>query len=451
MASRRHNNWLAEQSAAWVADGLVSIEQAEQIRARYPVSTSMSWGLLLLTAIGAIIFGLGVILFFAYNWDELHKYAKLALIFSALLIAHFLGLYFSSKQDSVNRNKSLIEGFHVLGTMMFGAGIWLIAQIYHIDEHYPTAFAIWGLGALALAWALPSVIQGLIATALLLSWGLAETLDFNSFHYLSLIVMTFGVLSLAWVLKSRALLFCALSATLVLCFLNVLQQLDESILFYLLFAVATLHICIARFARYSAFPASAEVLRTIGIAVYGFLLFITTFEDLTEELIQNQPEQSAFVFSLIMLGLALLGWIVLTIHMYKVGIARTKFAEIILVLIAIVLMILLLVGVFRENIALCVLLLNSILAAHCVLLIIIGTDELNWRHVAVGCCALGLLVFLRFNDLFQSLLMRSLVFLVVGAMLFFIGHIYAKQSAQKSALKSESSTVNNATQGQTDA
>jgi uncharacterized membrane protein len=51
----------------------------------------------------------------------------------------------------------LIGGLHLLGTMMFGAGIWLIAQIYHIDEHYPNALLIWSLGALGLAWALPSL------------------------------------------------------------------------------------------------------------------------------------------------------------------------------------------------------------------------------------------------------------------------------------------------------
>jgi len=59
------------------------------------------------------------------------------------------------------------------------------------------------------------------------------------------------------------------------------------------------------------------------------------------------------------------------------------------------------------------------------------TEELNWRHVAVGCCTLLTLIVWRFNDLFQSLLMRSLVFLIVGAMLFFIGHIYARRSNEK--------------------
>lgn len=428
MPSNRHNKWLAAESSSWVHEGLISAEQAKLLRDRYAANAGMSWGLFLLSAIGAIIFGLGIILFFAYNWADLPKFAKLALIFTALVVAHVAGLFVSSKHRN---NQNLREGFHVLGTLMFGAGIWLIAQVYHIDEHYPNAFAFWGLGALALAWAMPSVIQGLIATVLIATWGFAENAGFNKAHYLSVAIMVIGVLPLAWHLKSRVLLFFSLVATLGLSFTNVLLKFDEEIIFYLLFAMATLLICFARLARYSSFPASGDVLRTIGIAGYGLLLFIASFEDATRALIQQRPEDSAYLFSGGILGLALVSWIVLAIHMRKLGASLTKFAEIILVLITIMLTGLLLIGAFNEHHWLGVLLINGVLACHCILLIIIGTDEVNWRHVAVGCLTLALLVFMRFNDLFESLLMRSMVFLVVGAILFFIGHIYAKQNAQK--------------------
>jgi hypothetical protein len=44
---------------------------------------------------------------------------------------------------------------------------------------------------------------------------------------------------------------------------------------------------------------------------------------------------------------------------------------------------------------------------------------------------LAALVVARFLDLFDSLLMRSLVFLVLGAGLFYIGHLYAKQKQEQ--------------------
>ncbi len=73
---------------------------------------------------------------------------------------------------------------------------------------------------------------------------------------------------------------------------------------------------------------------------------------------------------------------------------------------------------------------NILLAAHCVLLIIRGTDNLRWQQVTIDCVVLAILVYVRFNDLFHSLLMRSLVFVLLGAALFFIGHLYAQQKSR---------------------
>ena len=55
--------------------------------------------------------------------------------------------------------------------MFYGAGIWLVAQVYHIDEHYPNGFLFWALGALVLAWALESIPQALLATVLFTIWA----------------------------------------------------------------------------------------------------------------------------------------------------------------------------------------------------------------------------------------------------------------------------------------
>ena len=63
--------------------------------------------------------------------------------------------------------------------MLFGAGIWLVAQIYHIDEHYPNGILIWSLGALALAWSLPSLAQGFLAVLLVSLWAGVEIFDFR--------------------------------------------------------------------------------------------------------------------------------------------------------------------------------------------------------------------------------------------------------------------------------
>ena len=91
------------------------------------------------------------------------KALKLMVVFAALFVSDGGALWVGRRSPE---RTGLIEGLRLLGTMMFGAGIWSIAQIYHIEEHYPNAPLIWSLGALGalgFAWALPSLSQGFIA------------------------------------------------------------------------------------------------------------------------------------------------------------------------------------------------------------------------------------------------------------------------------------------------
>ena len=117
-----------------------------------------SWGILVFAGFGALALGLGVILLFAYNWEKMHKFAKLGVIFGGLALAHGAGLWLRRENRPL-----LAETAHLVGTMLFGAGIFLVAQIYHVSAHYPDAFLIWALGALLLTWVLPSVQQGWLA------------------------------------------------------------------------------------------------------------------------------------------------------------------------------------------------------------------------------------------------------------------------------------------------
>lgn len=131
----KHIQWLVGQLEMWVQQGLVSREQAAAIRRLYPAQkASLPWGMLIFTGIGAVIVGLGVILLFAYNWQAMPKAAKLAVVFLSLAGAHGSGIALSRCTDW---RRQLGDTLCLLGTMLFGAGIWLVAQIYHIDEHYP--------------------------------------------------------------------------------------------------------------------------------------------------------------------------------------------------------------------------------------------------------------------------------------------------------------------------
>jgi uncharacterized membrane protein len=200
---KKNIKWLLAEIDRWVDQGVIEPAQAAALKSRYPAPVeAVAWSRIIFFCLGAALFGLGVVLLFAYNWQELHKFAKLGIIFAALIGAHGAGGWLGR---SAGRYRTAGEGFHLLGTMLFGAGIWLVAQIYHIEEHYPNGFLIWGLGALALAWALPSMAQGILAALLLVLWNGFKVFDFKNSQPLSPFLVLAGTLPLAWINRSRVL------------------------------------------------------------------------------------------------------------------------------------------------------------------------------------------------------------------------------------------------------
>ena len=167
--SNKHHAWLLSQIDKWVSENLIDSFCTRQAVARALCSHRIGVGERSFPRpLAATLVGLGVILFFAYNWAEWPRFLKLGLVFVTLIGAHGGALWMARKNPS---NHGLIEGLHIFGTMMFGAGIWLVAQMYHIDEHYPNALLIWGAGALGLAWAMPSLAQAFLAVVLITLWS----------------------------------------------------------------------------------------------------------------------------------------------------------------------------------------------------------------------------------------------------------------------------------------
>ncbi|MBN7828117.1 DUF2157 domain-containing protein, partial [Bowmanella dokdonensis] len=63
-----HLRWLQQQAAEWRGKGIISEQQHQAILALYPEPANNNWGQWLIYAFAAVILGLGIVLFFAYNW-----------------------------------------------------------------------------------------------------------------------------------------------------------------------------------------------------------------------------------------------------------------------------------------------------------------------------------------------------------------------------------------------
>ena len=428
---KKHIKWLRDEIALWVNEGIIGPDQGTALKRRYPApAEGTAWGRIIFFSIGAILFGLGVILIFAYNWEKMHKFVKLAVIFAALIGAHGAGYWLKRPQSQF---QTAGEGLHLLGTMLFGAGIWLIAQIYHIEEHYPTAFLIWGSGALALAWSLPSIAHGILAAILLVLWNCFEVFDFKDPHLISPFLILGGIMPLAWLRRSRVLTAVCLIGFLLTLFASV-SILEGDLTALVIFFNACMLIAASLVVRQrNLFPEIGPVFSFIGFFIYLGILFILSFFHRgkgTWSIQFDQFLQSLFFFSFALAAIGMWAWAIWPTPKTKGQPLKALSAEYYGIMATLSIMILNTLGLIPLRGWLGMAVFNILFLYQCVIMIITGCKTLSLKTTVTGCVLFAVIAFARYTDLFVSLLTRSLVFFIAGAALFSVGIYYSRTKKQ---------------------
>lgn len=431
--------WLREQLPGWVAQGVVTPAQADVIRKLYPeAKATLPWGMILFSGIGAVVIGLGVILLLAYNWHAIPKFGKLGLVFGALVAAHTAGQWLFQRADW---RRQLGESLSLLGTMLFGAGIWLVAQVYHIDEHYPNGFLLWSVGALALAWAMPSVAQGVVSAVTLVVWGCTESFGFHAPIHWAPLLLAVSIGGLAWKERSRFLLVVVLAGFYFLLLANA-GTWRSHIAFPTALNLSVLLVALALFARQSKrFPRSAAVLTFFGWTGFLVVIFILTFTEAMGEALRWHAEMVADKqwlplagYGWLPLALALAAWVWVVVARWQ---KRAEF-----VALSAELWLLPLTAIFCQVMAVAMAstdygkpnesdmfitgVINLIFLAIAAMWMARGCREGELKRVILGSLLLVALVFARYFDLFESLAARGLVFLIIGGVLFAEGFYYRR-------------------------
>ncbi len=151
--------WLNLELPKLVGQGFVTDENAEKIRAHYQQEVAAKGGINIVlgifAVIGAICIGLGVILFFAFGWDNFSRLTKTFLAFMPLLISLALVSWaiLTQKKSFVVR-----EGFSVFNILSVGAAIALISQIYHVPGEFDRFLLTWMLLSVPLVYLLSSTL-----------------------------------------------------------------------------------------------------------------------------------------------------------------------------------------------------------------------------------------------------------------------------------------------------
>ncbi|MFO7593746.1 MAG: DUF2157 domain-containing protein [Pseudomonadota bacterium] len=423
----RHHNWLARQLPLWVEETLITEAQADALREFYPIKDSLNLGRLLLTGIAAVMIGLGVILLFAYNWAEMGKLSKLAVIFSFLIAAHLSAFFLRSRSHIYS------ESLFVLGTMLMGAGIFLVGQVYHMDSHYPNAFLFWSLGALALAWALPSLTQGFMAVALVIGWHLFEVFDFRYANHSALLLILLGVMPLLWRLKSPVLArFSSIGLFLTLGLS--ISFIDGDLVIVSLLLTALTLIAFGRFGEFAQAGVNKDIAAALGgpaVLVMVGAMYLMTFGRLAPTLTGIEFYQVIPAGYLIITAIVSQAAFFRLLYQHRLN-GLVWLAELTMILVLLPSIIVWSGGsedarAGRELVSLGF---NVVLLALSVWMMIEGARNANRKHMVRGSILFALLAAARYTDLFESLVARAVVFLLVGAALFAVSHFYQRNKRQ---------------------
>ncbi len=155
----------------WTSAGVLDEVAAQRIRAyeqSHERPAGLRWQVLLALAFGGIMLAAGVTLFVAAHWDKLSPWSRFAVVVGMIVVLHAAAILVRDRFDK------LAITLHGVGTIAAGAAVFLVGQIFNVQEHWPAGILLWALCALA-GWALlGDQVQQTIALLLLPAWILSE-------------------------------------------------------------------------------------------------------------------------------------------------------------------------------------------------------------------------------------------------------------------------------------
>lgn len=391
LSDDRLYSWLRRELDSWRKEGIIGEEQAKAILSRYGISeeiaeTKKRYGKLvtIIAILGTIILGVGVILFFASNWQEIPKWAKLLVIFGTIIASYHIGYQFRFEKQNYPRVGSALL---FLGTILFGAGIFLIAQIFHIRAHYPNGVLFWAVGIFPLAY--------IIESRPILSLGLLN------------MTLWLGMESWFWMGSDAD---------------NLILMIGLYLIFgILVYSIGSLH------TQYEKTRIYRLPYRIIGLIIILAASYIFTFGFIWEE--QSEYNISAlpwFLTGLIVTSLMALITCIANLILRRVESKTHKYEMIGLT----ALLILDFIFLLLPSPEIYPILFNIILFGEIIGIIFVGYLVEERALINIGLTFFAIDLFTRYFDFFWKLLPRALFF-IIGGLILIAGGIYIERRGRK--------------------
>jgi len=198
MFDKTYRQRLEADLAQWEADGVIAPAAAVSIRnALPPLSPGINIAVVV-GIVGGLLIAAAFLAFVAAHWTEIARLLRFAILIAGMVVAGGLGAWFASTGRTV-----LADLCASIGAIIFGAGIALVGQMYHLGDDFAGGMLLWSIGAFAAA--LLTESRGALAVALVAAciWTCMRIYDAPDALHLPFVAVWLLAAALAFAWNSR--------------------------------------------------------------------------------------------------------------------------------------------------------------------------------------------------------------------------------------------------------
>ncbi|MBI4354132.1 MAG: DUF2157 domain-containing protein [Candidatus Omnitrophica bacterium] len=385
-----------QQIKRWLAEGVITPQQAEKMMADALASRKERTSdrlIVVVSTIGALLLGIGAVLFVAANWEGLSELMKTLVLSGSTFGVSYLGYVLAYERKNFPKVGSALL---FLGALLFGATLFLLAQMYHVEANSHLLILLWLIAILPLVYVLGSLPIAGLASVLWFMWiGLA-------------IFRQIRVMSPSDVFA-----------------LPILYLLSG----ILLFEGGGIHYLS------EALRGVARVYRVAALKVVMAALFLLTFRFFSGHYDGWNPRAEGAFSAAMVAGVSVAAVLAILLVVFNLCFNPSKSSTWKLEggLSLGVLGLTLLLFFFPSTTNVYTLLFNLVLVGCIAALIGIGYQREDMRVVNIGMSYFALFVLVRYCDWFWKLLPRSIFFMVGGTILVLVGIAFEQKRRQLAA------------------
>lgn len=282
MAMWNRKSVLTQAIEDWQVRGLLDSTTAAQLDADVQNRAGGTSFRQVLVLLAVVCLGFAAMTFVAANWEGMSRLTRVGLILGAMW-----GFWAGSVFLSMRGYHKLAQTCTLGACAMFGAGIMLISQIYHIQGSPKDATWMWAMGTLLAAALTLSVPALVLSLALLMTWVMVPPNIFSSnppLHF-DLPLYLLAAAALTYAVRSRFAAHLIVFTACIWFMLSALTLVDQGSL----------------------------VMLNIGLSLAFAMLSTTLWSDRTRRLLRGF-ERAVILYAIAFLSVTIFSWHVIALY-----------------------------------------------------------------------------------------------------------------------------------------